>query len=72
MEAQHPIDMDPFKSHVLNPSEAASEISEVKLFVPPCITSSGRLRATPPRAPKTLLAKRQTVRQQQREDRPKH
>lgn len=72
VEAQHPIDMDPFKSHFINPSEAAGEIRGIKAFVPTCITSSGRLRATPPRAPKTLLANRQTVRQQEREDRPKH
>lgn len=72
VEAQHPIDMDPFNSHSINPSEAAGEISGVKLFGLTCITSSGRLRATPPRAPKALLVKRQTVRQHDREDRPRH
>lgn len=72
VEAQHPIDMNPFKSHVINPSEAAGEISGVKAFVPTCTIISGSVRATPPRAPKALLANRQTVRQQEREDRPKH
>lgn len=71
VEAQHPIDMDPFKSHFINPSVAAGEITGARAFVPTCVTSSGRLRATPPRAPKALLANRQTARQQEREDRPR-
>lgn len=72
VEAQQPSDKDPFKNHFINPSEAAGEMSGAKVFVPTCgVTSKGRLRATPPRAPKALPANRQTVRQQDREDRPR-
>lgn len=72
MEAQQPTDMEPFKSHLLSPSAAAAEMTGAKVFVPTLgATSNGRLRATPPKAPKTLPANRHTVRQQDREDRPR-
>lgn len=72
VEAQQPTDMEPFKSHLMSPSVAAGEISGAKVFVPTLwATSNGRLRATPPKAPKALPANRHTVRQQDSEDRPR-
>lgn len=71
MEAQQPTDMDPFKTHLMAPSDAAAEMTGAKVFVPTLgATNNGRLRAMPPKAPKALLAKRHTVRQQDSEDRP--
>lgn len=74
VEAQQPTDMEPFKSHLMSPSAAAAvaERSGAKVFVPILgATSNGRLRATPPKAPKALPPNRQTVRQQDKEDRPR-
>lgn len=72
VEAQQPIDMNTFKSHLNIPSVATGEMRGAKVFVPaPGATSNGRLRATPPRAPKTLPANRHTVRLQDRDDRPR-
>lgn len=72
VEAQQPRDMEPFKSHLTGPSVAGGEMNRAKVFVPSLrTTSSGRLRATPPKAPKALPANMHTVRQQDREDRPR-
>lgn len=72
MEAQQPRDMDPFKSHLVGQSFAAIEKCVAKVFVSMLgAISNGRLRATPPKAPKALLANRHTVRQQDREERPR-
>lgn len=72
MEAQQPTDMEPFKSHLMSPSAAAAVRSGAKVFVPTFgATSNGRLRATPPKAPNAFPANRQTVRQQDKEDRPR-
>ena len=72
VEAKQPMDMNPFKSHFNIPSVADGEMRGAKEFVPtPGATSNGRLRATPPRAPKALPANRHTVRQQDRDDRPR-
>lgn len=71
MEAQQPTDINPFKSHLRMASLAAAETSGVKVVVPTLgATSSGRLRATPPKTPKALPANRHTVRVQDRDDRP--
>lgn len=72
VEAQQPTDMEHFKSHLMSPSVAAGEMSAAKVFVPtPGATTNGRLRATPPKAPKALAANRHTIRQQDREDTPR-
>lgn len=72
-EAQQPTDIDTFKIHFISPSDTAGEMRGAKVSVPTCgVTSEGRLRATPPRAPKALPVNRHTVRQQDREDRPRH
>lgn len=72
VEAQQPTHMEPFKAHLMSPSAAAGETSGAKVFVPTLgATSSGRLRATPPKAPRAFPANRHTVRQQDREDRPR-
>lgn len=61
--------MEPFKSHFISPS-AAGKVRGPRVLAPiPGATSNGRLRATPPRAPKALPANRHTVRQHDREDR---
>lgn len=71
VEAQQPIDMEPFKRHFISPLEAAGDIRGAKVFVPTCATSSGRLRPIAPTAPKALPANRQTIRQQDRVERPR-
>lgn len=72
VEAQQPTDIEPFKSHLVSPLVAAGETSGAKVFVLTIgATSNGRLRATPPKAPKALPANRHTVRQQDREDKPR-
>ncbi|KAL7393003.1 hypothetical protein ABVT39_005188 [Epinephelus coioides] len=72
VEAQQPTDMDPFKSQVVSSSVSAAAISGTKVFASPLgATSNGRLRATPPKAPKPLPVNRHTVRQQDREDKPR-
>lgn len=72
VEAQQPTDKDPCKSHFISPSVAAAETSGAKVFVPIlCATTNGTLRATPPNAPVALPANTHTVRQQDREDRPR-
>lgn len=72
VEAQQPISNDPFKSHFISPCVAAGEIRGANALVPTlCVTSRGRLRATLPKDPKALPANRHTVRQQDRDDRPR-
>lgn len=72
VDTQQPTDMEPFNRPLMRPSVAAGWMSGAKVFV---LTfwakSNGRLRATPPKAPKALLANRHTVRQQDREDNPR-
>lgn len=72
MEAQLPTDRHPFISHWTTPSAAAAETIGVNVVVPTVgATNNGRLRATLPKAPEALPANRHTVRQQEREDRPR-
>lgn len=72
MEVQQPKDVKPFKSHSLSPAVAAGKMDAAKAAdLTVGATSKGRLRATPPKAPKAFAANRQTVRQHDREDRPK-
>lgn len=70
MEAQQPTDMEPFNIHFISPSVAAGETRRPRVLVSITgATSNGRLRATPPSAPKALPANMHTVRQHDREDR---
>lgn len=72
VETQQPVDNKPFKIHFKGPSEALRESRGAKVFVSTlCPTSNGRLRATPPAAPKAFPANRHTVRQQDRDERPR-
>ena len=72
VEAQQPIVNDPSKSHFISSSVAAGESSGAKALVPAfCARSNGRLRATPPETPKAFPANRHTVRQQDRDDKPR-
>lgn len=72
VENQQPTDNSTFKRHFISPSVAGGEIRGAKVFVSACCArSNGRLRATLPAAPKAFPANRQTVREQDREDRPR-
>lgn len=72
VDAQHPTDSKAFKSHFMSPSVAAGATSGATTVGSTCCTTSnGRLSATPPAAPKTFPANRHTIRQQDREDRPR-
>lgn len=72
VDAQQPTDSKAFKSHFTSPSVAAGDTSGAATVVSTCCSmSNGKLRATPPTAPKTLPANRHTIRQQDRDDRPR-
>lgn len=70
VKTQQLTDNNPLRSHFKGPSVASREIRGAKVCVSTLgPTSNGRLRATPPTAPKAFPANRHTVRQQDREER---
>lgn len=72
VDTQQPINSDPFKSHFISPSVAAGKSRGAKVFVPNLwVSSKGRLRAMLPKAPEALPANKHTIRQQERDDRPR-